>query len=169
MKGFFSIVGFAALFLVPAISASAIPVAQPEAAPAPASENKKLQSLEDAFAVLESIPDEVVDRGDDAARQWVREHTAVKNAAADDDDDESALEKRQIKDILQCAKALLETLPIGRAKRLIQLLGGWRKAAQKIRAAAKDPSKRRGVLKDLIDLLTGIPTLKKECWDDFRR
>ncbi len=163
MKGFFSIIGFAALYLVPAISASAIPVAQP---PAPASpgESKKLQTLEDAFAVLESIPNEVVDKGDDVARQWIREHTAIKKA----DDAPAPLEKRQLLDILQCAKALLESLPIGRAKKLVELLGGWRKAAEKIRAAAKDPSKRRGALEDLINILTGIPDIKKECWDDFR-
>ena len=76
----FTIAGLAALYLSPAISAYAI--ASPETTAVPDTSDtspnvhdlKNLQLLEEAFTAFESIPAEVLDSGDDAARVWLKEH-----------------------------------------------------------------------------------------------
>lgn len=154
-----SLASLAVLYLAPAISAYAIPS---EDAPTSVAELKALHDLEEAFAIIESVPEEVLNSGDEAAKAWAHEHYQIKGA-------KKPLEKRvPWLDIGQCAKELLENLPWGRAKKLIDAIGGWKKTAEALRKAAKDPAARKGALEDLIDIITGIPSLKKECWDDFR-
>lgn len=151
-----SVASLAALLLAPVISGHAF--TSPGEAPPSLAELKKLHDLEEAFSIIESVPDDVCEKGEEAAHKWVQEHYRPKNE----------LEKRGFRDIVECAWELVTFAPIVRIRRLIKKLGGGRRVASLLRQAIKYPKKRRGALKELIDLILSIRKLKKECWDDLR-
>ncbi|KAI9751047.1 MAG: hypothetical protein M1815_001450 [Lichina confinis] len=160
-----SIAGLAALLLAPVISGYAFTSpdeASPDEAPPSPVELKKLHNLEEAFSIIESIPKEVCDKGEEEAHKWVQEHYQAENGL------ENGLEKRGIIDIGQCAWQLINNLPALRAARLIKILGGPIRAARRLLEAVKNPRKRVGALKELINLIFRYRAVKKECWDDFR-
>lgn len=161
-----SLAGLAVLYLAPAISAAAVAAPVPQdttpAPPPTLRELKALHNFEDAFALLESVPDSVIDQGDDAARKWIKDQ--LLNDGADD----KSVEKRGWLDIPQCVWELINTLPVGRVIKLIRTIGGWKKTAEVLRNARKNPSARSEAIITLIDIITNFPSVKKECWDDFR-
>jgi hypothetical protein len=160
----FSLIALAVLYLTPVISGYA--VASPQTTPSvPEDDDKALKTLEDAFAVVDAIPDEVLVQGDEATGKWVKEHYQSKG-------DKTGLEKRlDIKEIAECAYELATNIPAAKVlkvKRLVDRLGGWRAAAKKLLAARRDKKKVVGLIKELIDLILGISGIKKECWDDLK-
>ena len=161
--GILSLTGFAILYLTPVISAYAVasPVTQSSVP-----DDKFLQPLEEAFAVVESIPDDVLDAGDEATGKWVKEHYRSKG-------DESGLGKRwpDLVEIAQCVYELVTNIPAAKLlkiKRIVERLGGWEAAAKKLLEARRNPKNIVGLVQELVDLILGISDIKKECWDDFQ-
>ena len=160
-----SVAGLAALLLAPVISGYAFTSpdeASPDEAPPSPVELKKLHKLEEAFSIIESIPKEVYDKGEEEAQKWVQEHYQAENGL------ENGLEKRNIIEIGQCAVQLIKTLPKLRVWILIRRLGGFRRAAWRLLQAVRDPRKRVGAVRQLINLIFRYRAVKKECWDDLR-
>ncbi|KAI9778106.1 MAG: hypothetical protein M1816_004270 [Peltula sp. TS41687] len=157
-----SLTGLAVLYLTPVVSAYA--VASPVTQASVPDDDKSLKSLEDAFAVLQVIPDEVLEAGDEAKTKWVQEHYPGKG--------ETGLEKRaDIVEIGQCAREIATNVPAAKLlklKKILKKLGGIKKAIKKLFNARKNPKAARGAVKELIDFILGISDIKKECWDDFK-
>lgn len=91
-----------------------------------------LNELEKVFSVIEEIPDEVLEEGDDATNEWMTEHGYRSTPEKRD------LEERQLVEIAKCAAAIaafIASNAIGAAKLLrikkyIAALGGIRKSAE---------------------------------------
>lgn len=184
-------VAVATLQLSPKILTSAIPVSSSlqiravndEAVPFPFDE-ADASAIENAFATITSIPDSVIDDGDEAVRNWVQAHNTNNTQLMVRDnnagprltvrDDEAALEPRQgFVQVAKCAfaigKAIAENvLPVRRVKALIFALGGARRVAKLL---LKAKSIRELIilggpeLQELAEILLGITDVVNACFE----
>lgn len=111
--------------------------------------------IEETFDLIENIPDETFDQGDQAVKDWIKNHSqggnkprAINSLATREADpepqpentavEEVAIETRSFIAIAKCALAILQAIaeneiPIAklrRIKELVKLLGGAKKTAK---------------------------------------
>lgn len=128
--------------------------------------------IEQAFDAITSIPDSVLDEGEEALNAWFTTHGAVPSLSVR----ESVLEERQsLFQIAQCAAAIIKAiaenaLPISklrRIKELIKLLGGARKVA-KLLLKAKTFKQVIIIggpeLQEIAEILLGLTDVVNDCF-----
>ena len=162
----------ASLSLFPAVLASPVAASEPAAEPATLARRNELVArveplhdtylkdddehqiggtLEHVFDVLTTIPDQVLQDGDDATDKWLKEHghrpaTTKRAVAATTGEVAADLEDRGFWDVAKCAGAIaafIASNAIGAAKLLrikkyIEALGGVRKAAELLLKASNN-------------------------------
>jgi hypothetical protein len=192
-------IGLAALQLTPQVLASTIPSSFSSLerraefgtiVPFPFDENDAdIEALERAFAVINEIPDSVIDDGDAAIKEWVHSHTdlvarsnndiSARSAEADPEAEagaEAALEPRQsFTQVLICAGAILKAVaenavPIAKVRALIRAIGGVRKLARAVlRARSIDELIKLAGPEagELAQILLGVTDVVNECFQAF--
>ncbi|KAL8925529.1 MAG: hypothetical protein Q9208_003420 [Pyrenodesmia sp. 3 TL-2023] len=187
-------VAVAAFTLTPSILTHAIPKPVDLAAPAsdlairadddgppPMGSNDEALSkyIEDAMETIASIPDSVLDDGDEAVRQWALAHGAGGSSPQLDtrSSTDVALEKRQgWVQVAKCAfaigKAIAENaFPISKLRRirdLIRVLGGAKQVA-KMLLKAKSIKQMIIIggpeLQEIAEILLGVADVVNECFE----
>lgn len=189
-------IGLAALHLTPQSLASTIPSSlslAPRAAetnnfiiPFPFDEDDPdAGELEKVFAIINDIPDSVIDEGGPAIKKWVESQTdlaarsittttdiAVRSAEAEAEAMAAELEPRQgLLKVLACAGAILKAVaenavPIGKVRALIRTIGGVRKAAKvllKARSFVEVLALGGPEAVELLEILLGVTDVVKAC------
>ena len=128
--------------------------------------------LEQAFDAITSIPDSVLDEGDDALTAWLTTHGAAPKLSARG----PLIEQRQsIFQMAQCAAAILKAvaenaLPVSklrRIKELIKLLGGASKVAKlllKARTFKQIIAIGGPELQEIAEILLGLTDVVNDCF-----
>lgn len=133
-------------------------------------------ALENAFEAIASIPDDVLDSGEDALKAWINTHEAVPEVSTRSASLEADLEPRQsLFHILACAGAIIKAIaenafPISKLRRLrelIKALGGARKVA-KLLLKAKSFHEILIIggpeLEHIAEILLGISDVAQACF-----
>lgn len=128
--------------------------------------------LEKAFDAITSIPDSVLDDGEEALKEWIKSHPSSPQLTVRDD----ALEPRQtLFQILKCAGAIVQAIaenafPISklrRLKELIRVLGGARQVA-KLLLKAKTFKQVLIIggpeLQQIAEILLGVTNVVNSCF-----
>lgn len=127
---------------------------------------ENLASLSSAFEFITSIPDAVLQEGDEPTHRWIHglRHSYVPRLLP------TSLKERGLVQIAKCAYELVSTgLPAGKLlklKTLIDAAGGATKVAKALLKAKKvsDAKKAGEALMDIVDLLSGVKGIRKECF-----
>lgn len=147
-----------------AAPAQAAPTASQEATPSEA----QLAEMEEALAVIDRIPDSVLEAGDAATQQWLAENAPAPTAG-------SGGEMSVQANVLGCAAAIATVIAstafpaakILKAKALIKELGGVTEAAKILWGASFSYEKVQalgGAAAALAGELIGITQIKEQCF-----
>ncbi|KAK0746919.1 hypothetical protein B0T18DRAFT_412781 [Schizothecium vesticola] len=127
------------------------------------------------FETAESVPDEVLEAGDDAADSWLvtygfRNSGVVIEARSAPSPSLLARAQAGIIDVIKCAAAIISTaIPAAKLlkiKKYVKALGGARKAAEKLlKAKNRSEALRIGgeALRDLFDVISGLDDIRENC------
>lgn len=146
-------------------------------------DEKNTPYLASTFDVITSIPNSVIQQGDAAVKQWIKDHTSSQPPVSSSTRDlhlrDSDLEARQSWwNIANCVWTILTVIAsdefplakILRIKQLISDLGGaWAVAKMVLRAKSLADLIWLGgqELKDLVDLLLGVDSIQGACFHMF--
>ncbi|KAI5802954.1 hypothetical protein EDC01DRAFT_645391 [Geopyxis carbonaria] len=140
--------------------------ADADAAPPLALTTSDAPALENAFSILTAIPDTVLESGDAATQAWLDANkAALEPPSADADGTRTlgvggciwAITKVIVEGLLPAAKIL-------RVKRIVQQLGGIRKAVQALLRAKEKWAEAGEIVKELFYLVSGLDEVRKNCF-----
>ncbi|PKF67673.1 hypothetical protein CXB45_11050 [Corynebacterium mastitidis] len=120
----------------------------------------ELADIEDALYLIESIPDEVLEQGDEATQEWVQNHTATFRAGTAECT--WAITKFIGSNVINVAKIL-------KIKKYIKEIGGVAKVVDDIRKAGwsiQNIKRVGGPLWRLVKEFMGIQEIQDSCFDD---
>ncbi|MFK8906843.1 hypothetical protein [Streptomyces sp. YS-3] len=138
------------------------------------SEDEILAAIENAFTVIDAIPDEVLEKGQEATQQWLQ-----KELAASGDEDAATRKFSATK----CGSGILQAIgsnifavaKIYKMKKAIDKLGGIKKIVNQIRSAKKKGKTFKQGIQDIFEEagagmgsialgLLGVDGVIKNCW-----
>jgi hypothetical protein len=156
------------------ISAYAVPELAPRAVSVTP---KDLVGIEHALQVIDAIPIDVLESGQEATTSWLETNGATiqasSNALAVSGAGASAngLVVQDVWDVLQCVAAVAELLVSGvvpaakllRLKSIISKLGGLRKAIDALFSSKGNLANAAKLVKELVDIITGFGNVRDKC------
>lgn len=143
-------------------------------------------ALEKALGAVEAVPDEVLEKGDDAAHQWFQDNgygAASQEVVPVEDSEDNGVESRGFWDVAKCVATIaaaigsdiIPVLKLTKIKNFIKSLGGIKAAIDKLKKAEEVAKKEKisvtdarvriggNALKDFAAEILGITAIGEAC------